>query len=173
MMDSPRTWGLVLAACAIVPLAAGASWFGGSASSASSKTAREPELYEVAAEQFTAFFLAAESWNIPGLPVAAPFLDLVLTIDTCASYRRHQGSKKHPWLQVQDALVTGKWIAERRSSLESVDPRCRASVPWKARIPRGEAVSYERGPRCRAWVPAGERGASLESIGALESEVSL
>ena len=105
-----------MAVCAIVPLVAGSGWFG---ASSSSKTDREPEFYEAAAEKFTGFFLEAENWNIPGLPVAAPFLDLVLTLDTCASYRRHQGSKTHPWLQVRP---TCKMSRSLQSGWQSVDP---------------------------------------------------
>ena len=108
MMMSPRIWGVVLAACAMAPMATGAGWFGGAAQTSK---IREAEIYEEAAEHFTAFFLAAESWTIPGLSVAVPLLDFVLTLDTCTSYRRHQGSKRHPWLQVrpthqQDALAS-------------------------------------------------------------------
>jgi len=110
---SPRMWGVILAVCTTAPLASCAGWFGGAAQmpkTARDEQIREPEIYEAAAEQFTDFFLAAESWTIPGLSFAVPLLDFVLTLDTCTSYRRHQGSKRHPWLQVrpthhQDALA--------------------------------------------------------------------
>lgn len=49
--------------------------------------------------QTVTFFLEAEGWMVPGLPVRASFLDLILALDTCASYRRHMKDRKHPWLQ--------------------------------------------------------------------------
>jgi len=100
-MVSPRMWGVILTICALAPVATGAGWFGGAAQTPKTAREREPEMYEQAAEHFTAFFLSAESWTIPGLSVAVPLLDFVLTLDTCTSYRRHQGSKSHPWLQVR------------------------------------------------------------------------
>ncbi|KAJ1477156.1 hypothetical protein T484DRAFT_1963890 [Baffinella frigidus] len=106
MMVSPRMWGILLAVCAMVPLASSQGWFGGASATPKTET-RELEMYEAVAENFTNFFLTAENWRIPGLPVFASFLDLVLTLDTCASYRRHQGSKKHPWLQVLFACMIG------------------------------------------------------------------
>jgi len=96
MTVPPRMLGLLMAICAMAPAAVSARWFG-----SQEQAPKEPELYEVAAEKFTTLFLEAETWTIPGLPFAASFLDFVLAIDTCASYRRHMGNKKHPWLQVE------------------------------------------------------------------------
>lgn len=111
MMVSPRMWGILLAVCAMVPLASSQGWFGGASATPKTET-RELEMYEAVAENFTNFFLTAENWRIPGLPVFASFLDLVLTLDTCASYRRHQGSKKHPWLQVRPTPARCTWQTE-------------------------------------------------------------
>ncbi|EKX39508.1 hypothetical protein GUITHDRAFT_143491 [Guillardia theta CCMP2712] len=52
-------------------------------------------------------FLQSESWAIPLLPFHSSFLDLILALDTCASYRRHMGKAKHPWLQVLISCAVG------------------------------------------------------------------
>jgi hypothetical protein len=55
--------------------------------------------------EITKFFVEAENWAVPYLPVPIAFLDLILAIDTCASYRKHMGKDSHPVLQV--VFVTG------------------------------------------------------------------
>lgn len=57
-------------------------------------------------------FVSAEGWQTPGInhPAIAlhsPFLDLILALDTCASYRRHMGDFKHPWLQCVISCLIG------------------------------------------------------------------
>ncbi len=51
-------------------------------------------------KEITKFFVEAENWGIPYFPVHIAFLDLILALDTCASYRKHMGKESHPILQV-------------------------------------------------------------------------
>jgi len=51
------------------------------------------------------FFVWAETWVFPHLPIHISVLDTVLALDTCAAYRKAMGKSKHPWLQVISALV--------------------------------------------------------------------
>ena len=55
-------------------------------------------------KEITRFFVEAENWGIPYLPVHIAFLDLILALDTCASYRKHMGKESHPILQVRKIL---------------------------------------------------------------------
>eukprot|EP00960_Hanusia_phi_P027358 746780-Hanusia_phi.AAC.2 len=76
-------------------------------------------------------FLESESWAIPLLPFHSSFLDLILALDTCASYRRHMGKNKHPWLQVEEeeeeeeeeSGVRRNGIRRGRGDEEGVDDR--------------------------------------------------
>jgi hypothetical protein len=52
-------------------------------------------------KEITKFFVEAENWGIPYLPVHVAFLDLILALDTCSSYRKHMGKESHPILQVR------------------------------------------------------------------------
>lgn len=51
-------------------------------------------------KEITDFFVQAENWTVPYLPIPVAFLDLILALDTCASYRKHMGKESHPVLQV-------------------------------------------------------------------------
>jgi hypothetical protein len=79
------------------------------AAKAKAKTAPQvetpPQSHEKVISFLTETLMAAENWMWPNLPVQISVLDTVLSLDTCAAYRKGMGKNKHPWLQVNDDSV--------------------------------------------------------------------
>ncbi len=67
---------------------------------AAPQAAAPPQEHEKVISFLTETLIAAENWMWPNLPVQISILDTVLSLDTCAAYRKGMGKAKHPWLQV-------------------------------------------------------------------------